>query len=824
MGYPFKSIEKKWRKKWEESGIYKTDLSNTEKKCYTLVMFCYPSGDKLHLGHWFNYGPTDTWARFRRLQGYNVFSPQGFDAFGLPAENYAIKIGGHPHDITEENIRVIREQLKCIGAMYNWENEVITSHPEYYKWTQWVFLQLYNAGLAYRAKAPVNWCSSCNTVLANEQVLSDGTCERCSTPVIRKTMTQWFFRITEYADRLINNLEKLDWPERTKTMQINWIGRSEGVEIDFPLADDSGKSVRVFTTRPDTLFGVTYMVLAPEHPLVEEITTPTQKPAVENYIQETLRKSELERTSTVLEKTGVFTGAFATNPVNGEKVPIWIADYVLLTYGTGAVMAVPGHDERDYEFAITFELPIRKVIQEPGTSPEDELKGAYTGEGVMINSGEFSGLPTEKGRAKITDWLEKKGIGKRQVNYKLRDWLISRQRYWGAPIPIVYCDSCGEVPVPEDQLPVELPYDVNFLPSGESPLRFHEGFLNTTCPQCGGSARREVDTMDTFVDSSWYFLRYLSPHLDSAPFDKELVNKWCPVDMYVGGIEHATMHLIYARFINMVLYDQGHINFEEPFMALRHQGVIKGPDGQKMSKSRGNVVNPEQYLDKYGSDAFRCHLMFSFEYAKGGPWNDGGIIAVERYLNRVWRLFEQCNWVFEKGNDNQVMGDDEKSLLRVLHTSIKYASRDTERFHFNTAISRLMELTNECYRYVGERPAEEINAEVLKDTLEKHIILLAPFAPHLAEELWEKTGHEFSVFNQRWPEFDPSLLEQDMVHYVIQINGKIREKMDVPRDISQEEIIERAKKAGRIPDLLNGKQVVKTIVVPEKLVNIVVRN
>ncbi len=823
MGYPFREIESKWRTKWEETSLYKTDLSKTENKCYTLVMFCYPSGDKLHMGHWFNYGPADSWARFRRLKGYNVFSPQGFDSFGLPAENYAIKIGGHPHDITEENIRVIREQLKSIGAMYDWDKEVITSHPDYYKWTQWIFLQLYKKGLAYRAKAPVNWCPSCNTVLANEQVTSDGTCERCSTPVIRKTLTQWFFKITEYADRMLENLAKLDWPERTKTMQTNWIGRSEGVEINFPLADNSGKNLAVFTTRPDTLFGVTYMVLAPEHPFVEEITTPTQKPAVEKYIEDTLRKSEMERTAVTREKTGVFTGAFAVNPVNGEKVPIWIADYVVLTYGTGAVMAVPGHDERDYEFAVNFELPIRKVILEPGTQPDDVLHGAYTGEGVMINSGQFSGMPTEEGRRKIIDWLEKEGIGKRQVNYKIRDWLISRQRYWGAPIPIIYCEKCGEVPVPEEDLPVELPYDVNFLPSGESPLRFHEGFLNTTCPKCHGHAKREVDTMDTFVDSSWYFLRYLSPHLDTAPFDKELVNKWGPVDMYVGGIDHATMHLIYARFINMVLYDLGHINFEEPFSSLRHQGVIKGPDGQKMSKSRGNVVNPEKYLDKYGSDVFRCHLMFSFEYAKGGPWDDSGIVAVDRYLNRVWRLFEQCQWVFEEGNSCDTIGDAENALLRVLHHTIKFATRDTERMHFNTAISRLMELTNECYRYITERPREEQNSSLLKDTLEKHNLLLAPFAPHLSEELWEKTGHEYSIFNQRYPEFDPRFLEQEMVNYVIQINGKIRDKVQVSRELSREEIIETALKTGRIPGLIDGKQVVKTILVPNKLVNIVVK-
>ncbi|NOX38617.1 MAG: leucine--tRNA ligase [Calditrichaeota bacterium] len=823
MGYPFKEIESKWRKRWEETRIYKTDFSRSENKCYTLVMFSYPSSDKLHLGHWFNYGPTDTWARFRRLRGYNVFEPMGFDSFGLPAENYAIKTGGHPQDITEENIRYIREQLKQIGAMYDWDHEVITSRPEYYKWTQWVFLQLYKAGLAYRANAPVNWCPSCNTVLANEQVVGDGRCERCDTPVTKRNLTQWFFKITAYADRLLNNLDKLDWPEKTKTMQRNWIGRSEGAEIDFRLADGSDRLIKVFTTRPDTLFGVTYMVLAPEHPLVEEITTPTQKAEVEQYVEATLRESEIERLFTEKEKTGVFTGAFAINPVNREKVPIWIADYVLMTYGTGAVMAVPGHDERDFEFATKFELPIRKVILEPGTEEDAPLTAAYTGEGTMIQSGPFSGMPSQEGREKIIQWLEEKGIGRRKVNYRMRDWLVSRQRYWGAPIPIVYCDRCGEVPVPEDQLPVELPYDVDFRPTGESPLQYHEGFKKTTCPRCQGPATREVDTMDTFVDSSWYFLRYFTPQLNEAPFDPDIVNRWCPVDKYVGGAEHATMHLLYARFINMVLYDLGHIAFEEPFTSLRHQGVIMGPDGQKMSKSLGNVVNPDDYLEKYGSDVFRCYLMFGFDYEMGGPWDDSGIASMDRYLNRVWRLFENCLWVFQEGNNYQEMGPDEEKLLKTLHRSIKGATIDVERFHFNTAISRLMELTNELYRYTGNRPREEQNAGLLKRVLEQFNIMLSAFAPHLGEELWERTGHAYSVFHQRWPEYDPKMLEEETVEYAIQINGKVRDKVVVPREASQEEIVQMALQAGRIPKLVDGKQIVKTIVVPNKLVNIVVK-
>jgi len=611
MGYPFKKIEKKWRQWWEENKTYKTDLAKIDKKCYTLVMFIYPSSDKLHLGHWFNYGPTDTWARFRRLKGYNVFEPMGFDSFGLPAENYAIKTGGHPHDITEENVSDIRNQLKEMGAMYDWDKQVITSHPDYYKWTQWIFLQLYHAGLAYRAKAPVNWCPSCNTVLANEQVSPEGQCERCDSLVTKKNLTQWFFKITKYAEQLLNGLESLDWPERTKIMQRHWIGKSIGVEIKFTLDEESGRDISVFTTRPDTLFGVTYMVLAPEHSLVQEITTPEQKDTVEKYIETAIRTTEIERTSTIREKTGVFTGAYAFNPVNRERIPVWIADYALVTYGTGAVMAVPGHDERDFEFATKFKLPIRKVIQEPGTDVDTPLESAYTEPGIMVNSGPFNGLPSEKGKEKIADWLEENKKGSRQINYKLRDWLISRQRYWGAPIPIVYCDACGEIPVPENDLPVELPYNVDFRPTGESPLQENAEFRNTTCPKCGKPAQREVDTMDTFVDSSWYFARYLSPKLNDQPFDKDLNDKWCPVDMYVGGPEHATMHLLYARFITMALCDQGLLSFREPFTALRHQGMIKGPDGFRMSKSRGNVVNPDAYLEKYGSDAFRCYLMFA---------------------------------------------------------------------------------------------------------------------------------------------------------------------------------------------------------------------
>ena len=822
MGYPFKVIEKKWRKKWEKNKTYTTDLHDIAKKCYTLVMFIYPSSDKLHMGHWFNYGSTDTWARFRRMNGYNVFEPIGFDAFGLPAENYAIKTKGHPRDLTEDNVNFIRKQLKAIGAMYDWKNEVDTSQPEYYKWTQWIFLQLFKAGLAYRTKAPVNWCPSCNTVLANEQVLTDDTCERCGSVVTKKNLVQWFFKITAYAERLLKGLEKLDWPERTMLMQKNWIGKSTGVEIEFGLENLSAKPLKIFTTRPDTLFGVTYMVLAPEHPLLEHITAPAQKIQVQEYVKNSLRQSEIDRTSTIKEKTGVFTGAFAINPVNETRIPIWIADYVLMSYGTGAVMAVPGHDERDFEFATHYELPIQKVILAPGSDPDEPLAKAYVEPGIMINSGSFSGLNSEEGIEKISDWLESKGIGRRKVNYKLRDWLISRQRYWGAPIPVIHCPKCGEVPVPEKELPVLLPYDVDFRPTGESPLKYHEQFKQTTCPNCGEAAQREVDTMDTFVDSSWYYLRYLSPRLKSKPFNKKLVNEWCPVDMYVGGAEHATMHLLYARFITMVLHDLKFINFTEPFQALRHQGVIKGPDGLRMRKSRGNVVNPEEYLEKFGSDAFRCALLFAFEFEKGGPWSDEVIASLDRFLNRVWRLFENFQWVFVEKISPAEFGVEERELHRILHYSIKGATEDTERFHFNTAISRIMELVNGLYRYSGEKPKEALNADLLKEVIEKLNLLLAPFAPHLAEELWEKSGHTSSVFLQSWPKYDPKALEAEMINYGILINGKVRAQMEIDRNLSTAEVEKIALQSGRIPELIQGKTVRKVIVVPEKVVNIVV--
>ncbi len=820
MPIPFKKIEQKWKKYWDDNGTYQVDIDDARDKCYCLVMFPYPSSDKLHLGHWFNYAPADTWSRFKRLKGYNVFQPMGFDSFGLPAENYAIKTGEHPKDTTNTNVKFIRGQLKDIGAMYDWRYEVITSSPDYYKWTQWLFLQLYKKGLAYRENAAVNWCSSCQTVLANEQV-HDGQCERCDTIVEKKFLTQWFFKITSYADRLLEGLDKIEWPEKTKLMQKHWIGKSHGADIEFKIDSVKNEKVTVFTTRPDTLFGATYLVLAPEHPLVDKITNPAQLKAVESYKKQASHISEIDRVSTVREKTGIFTGAYAINPVNNKKIPVWIADYVLITYGTGAIMAVPGHDERDFDFAHKFDIPIIKVILEPGSDPQAPLDNAYVGEGTMINSGKYDGLSSAQGTKKIAADLEEQGVGITAIKYKFRDWLISRQRYWGAPIPIIFCDTCGEVPVPEEDLPVLLPYDVDFKPKGVPPLATSESFYHTTCPKCGEKATREVDTMDTFVDSSWYFLRYTGNNLDDKAWDFKTVKNWLPVDQYIGGVDHATMHLLYARFFVMALYDMGLVPFEEPFHNLVHQGIIMGTDGMRMSKSRGNTINPEIYLSKYGSDIFRMYLMFGFDFLAGGPWDDSGIVAIDKFLNRIWRFIENNLDALNSARNEKQVEQNEQNLLRVMHHSIKGVTNDTERFHFNTAISRLMELVNELYRYTGEILPENQNTYLLRQVLHNFLILLAPFAPHIAEELWEKTGGIPSIFNQQWPDYDKKYLERDEITWVIQVNGKIRERTEGKIDLSREEAQELALKTGRIPALLEGKQIRKVIVVPRKLINIV---
>jgi len=806
-------IDEKWQKKWEETGLYRFDRDNLDKKLYCLEMFSYPSGANLHVGHWYNYGLTDTWARLKRMQGWNVFHPQGFDAFGLPAENYAIKTGIHPKDSTYANIRTMEEQLRKMGATFDWDYEVITCAPEYYKWTQWIFLKLYEHGLAYRKKAPVNWCPSCKTVLANEQVI-DGACERCKSEVTKKDLTQWFFKITDYAQELLDCLPQLDWPEKTKKIQQNWIGRSEGAEIVFEGADGSF-SFKVFTTRADTLYGVTYVVLAPENELVDRITTPECRDAVEQYREQAKKQTEIERMSTVREKTGVFTGAYAINPVNGDKVPIWIADYVLAGYGTGCVMAVPAHDERDYEFATKYNLPIKRVIK-GGEGVDDALP--FVEDGILIDSAEFTGMGSAQARQEIVKKLNGQGKGEFRVNYRLRDWLVSRQRYWGAPIPIIYCDDCGIVPVPEKDLPVELPYNVEFTPDGESPLAKCSEFINTTCPKCGKPAKRDPDTLDTFVCSSWYFLRYPDNRNSEKAFDTGWINKMLPVDKYVGGAEHAAMHLLYARFVTKALRDMGYLNFDEPFLSLVHQGTILGPDGNRMSKSKGNTISPDDYIQEYGSDVFRMYLGFGFAYTEGGPWSDDGIKAISRFVGRVERLIESAA-ALDRTLEGEY-GAEEKELDFVRHTAIKGVTEDADRFQFNTSIARIMELVNALYKYesTGRK-----NYRLYVDTVMDLLKLLAPFAPHLAEELWEKMGGPYSIFSQEWPKWDEQKLVRDEVEIVIQLNGKIKEKIMVPSGLDKSQTEEAAMNNAKVADLLEGKTVLKVIAVPGRLVNIVVK-
>ena len=816
MGNYSTAIDKKWQDKWAESGLYKFDPNKEGEKLYVLEMFSYPSGSQLHAGHWFNYGPVDSWARFKRMQGYNVFQPMGFDAFGLPAENFAIKTGIHPQDSTIKNIAKMEEQLKAMGAMFNWENEVVTCSPEYYKWTQWLFLKLYEKGLAYRKKAPVNWCPSCQTVLANEQVV-DGSCERCSTEVTKKDLTQWFFKITDYADELLDKLDGLDWPEKTVSMQKHWIGRSTGSQVNFKVKD-SDLNFDVFTTRVDTLCGVSYVVLAPENPLVDKLTTAEQKEAVENYKEEAKKQSDIERQSISREKTGVFTGAYAIHPLTGKEVPIWVGDYVLATYGTGAVMAVPAHDERDFAFAEKFNLPINRVIEAKDGS---ETNLPFCEHGILVNSGEFDGLTTDEAKEKIVEKLASMGLGEKKVNFRLRDWLVSRQRYWGAPIPVVYCEECGIVPVPESQLPVELPYDVEFAPDGKSPLAKSEAFVNTTCPHCGKPAKRETDTLDTFVCSSWYYLRYPDNKNTEAPFNPELINKMLPVDKYVGGPEHACMHLLYARFITKALRDMGYLNFDEPFTSLTHQGLILGPDGLKMSKSKGNTISPDDYIKEYGADVFRMYLMFGFAYTEGGAWSDDGIKSVNRFVERIERIIDTAREAISKGENNKTTMDKaEKELNYWRHNTIKSVTDDTDKLQFNTAIARMMEFINALSKYTQEK---EMNLDFLKDVVSDYLRLLAPFAPHFSEEQWSLLGNSYSIFNEAWPKFDPKALVKDEVEIAIQVNGKIKNKIMVSSDLDEEGIKAAALADEKIIASTEGKTVVKVIVIKGRLVNIVVK-
>jgi leucyl-tRNA synthetase len=822
MSYNFQELEQKWQNIWEKSNVFKLDINKEVDPFYLLVMFPYPSGDKLHMGHWFVYGLLDSWARFKRMNGKRVFFPMGFDAFGLPAENFAIKKGIHPDVTTTQNVKVMREQFRRMGTSYNWNYTLDTSKPDYYKWTQWVFLELYKKGLAYKKEAPVNWCTSCQTVLANEQV-QDGRCDRCDSVVIRKNLSQWFFKITDYAQPLLDNIERLDWPYRTKAMQQNWIGRSEGTEIEFKTHNNS-KTFTVYTTRPDTLFGVTYVTLAPEHPLVAEITTPEQRAAVDAYIDETSRVTEVDRLSTTREKTGVFTGAHAINPINGEKVPIWISDYVLYSYGTGAVMAVPAHDERDFAFAKKYKLPVRRVILEKDGNENSAIAAAFTEAGTMVASEKYNGMMSADAIRAITKELEEKRVGKFKVNFRLRDWLISRQRYWGAPIPIVNCKNCGEVAVPEHDLPVKLPEDVDFRPTGESPLKRCPSFINTTCPKCGGEAEREADTLDTFVCSSWYFLRFPNVGNNEKAFDTALTNRVLPVDKYVGGPEHACMHLLYARFINMVMKDLGHINFDEPFESLTHHGLVLGADGQKMSKSKGNTVSPDSYVEKHGSDVLRMYLAFGFNYIEGGPWDDQGIKSTARFLERAWRLLdENRNTLSSRIAARENTSSEDKKLLFVLHNSIRMSTRDIEAFQFNTSIARCMELCNALYEYIRVVPQTDRNEGLLRDALQKFIILLSPFVPHAAEEWWSWCGKEKSLFLEQWPTHSEEYLTLDETSFAIMINGKLRGDFKARSTASEDEIVALAKQQPCAQKHLAEATLVKHIFVPKKLVNFIVK-
>lgn len=821
--YNFTEIEKKWQDVWEKEDAFKTVEDYDKEKYYVLEMFPYPSG-KLHMGHVRNYSIGDVIARFKRLKGYNVLHPMGWDSFGLPAENAAIKNDIHPAIWTDSNIAEMHRQLQGLGFSYDWDREVATCKEEYYKWMQWIFIQFYNKGLAYKKDNPVNWCPSCQTVLANEQVV-DGCCERCHTPVTKKRLSQWYLKITDYADRLLKDLDKMPgWPEKVKLMQKNWIGRSTGAEVTFEI-ENFEKKLQIYTTRPDTLFGVTYMVLAPEHPFVPELTDGTEyEAAVKAYQEECQHKSEIERTSLSKEKTGVFTGCYGINPVNGKKVPIFISDYVMMDYGTGAIMAVPAHDQRDFEFAKKFDLNIVPVVDTQNPEIDiNNLTEAFVAEGTMIHSGKYTGMNNKEAIEEITKDLEADGLGKAQVNYKLRDWLISRQRYWGCPIPMVYCEECGWVPEKEENLPVKLPTDVEFTGKGDSPLKTSKTFGETTCPCCGKKAVREFDTMDTFVDSSWYFLRYCDARNSEKPFDKKKADYWMNVDQYIGGVEHAILHLLYARFFQMVMHDLGLVDAEEPFDNLLTQGmVIK--DGAKMSKSLGNIVSPEEIQAKYGADTARLFILFAAPPEKELDWSDAGVEGSYRFLNRVYRLVQEyVNEIrgdFRGSETITIQNAEDKALNFQLNATVKKVTEDAGgRFSFNTAISSIMELVNALYKY----KQGEVNVPLMNDAIEKLILILNPFVPHITEELWNDLGHEDRVYQQSWPEFDPAALELETVEIIVQVNGKLKDKMAFEKNAEKSAIEEAALASERVQDAIAGKSVVKTIVVPNKLINFVVK-
>ena len=836
QNYDHIQIEKKWNLEWEKNKTNNLEKEKSSPKYYCLEMFPYPSGEP-HMGHARNYTIGDVLARFYSRKGYNVLHPMGFDAFGLPAENAAIKSGIHPKESTFKNIAKMKTALKELGMTYDFNNEVITCEPEYYKWTQWLFLLLYRMNLAEKKSGPVNWCPACQTVLANEQVIN-GKCERCESDVIRKNLSQWYFKITKYAQALLDDMKYLSgWPEKVLTIQRNWVGRSEGARINFRLLDDGEELyIPVFTTRPDTVFGATFFILAPEHPLVDKIVVnPMIKDEIKKLKSRISKQTDIERGSSETEKLGAFTGRYVRNPLNNEEIPVWIANYVLSDYGTGAIMAVPAHDDRDFDFARKYNIDIREVISVSGR-PSDEIKEVYAGEGIMINSGSYTGLKSGEGKNRIIDFLIKNDTGSAEINFKLKDWLISRQRYWGAPIPIVYCEKCGIVPVPEKDLPVVLPYNVDFKPTGLSPLGYIDEFVNTTCPDCGGNAKRETDTMDTFVCSSWYFLRYCSPHESNAPFNKEDVKYWMPVDQYIGGIEHATMHLIYSRFFTKVLRDAGLIDFNEPFTRYYPHGVV-ALGGQKMSKSKGNIVNPSEIYNKYGSDTLRVYILFVGPADSIVDWSDSGVEGSYRFLGRFFRLVNQnINNLKKYGyfkhekainlKTDPVISDVstglEKDYYRKLNKTIKKVTEDILRFNFNTAISAIMELVNIMYRYNDEVNPKDANYKLIYEATEKVIQLISPIAPFISEELWCRFEKKFSIHNVPWPDFNSNAIQEDMVVVVFQVNGKIRDKKQFQSGAQEADIENFAFASEKIKAYTDGKKIIRKIYVQDKLFSIVV--